>query len=453
MSSASEAMETLTAQWYNAVAAQLKLDTQQFQMVQGNIALGNTSAGMWAMMDSIPPDSITQYWTPQGYKSFSSQYGLVLTRLHDPSTASFEAKMGEYFPEWMTYLEKATIPQGTTLPAFFRAWALTHMAPDLAQACYSLLANALDGPVGEGAAAWAEAGGSRGVKAYNQSISTVEHTVSGAPSASVSLDSATESSDTSTTWAKGSTGGFFDIFFGEAGASYEKSTVVVSEAGVVVSVQFAHMTGIPIMPLSQGTIVSGPNTYQAWYVPAALSLAYTTNNYDVWDTGSPGWTSFFGENGSLQRAATQSAARRRHHRERHFTPGDRRGVAGGTRNVLRGRILPVLRHRGSRRLENRPAVQRRRADHRDRQLRRRQSTGARRAAEADRQSARRGAGQRDAARESRERRRHAAAVRALRDGGPGRRRGGARRRRVRGLVGDGADGVESAWRETRHRAV
>lgn len=298
-------METLTSQWYNALAAQLKLDTQQFQMVQGNIALGSTSAGMWAMMDSIPPDSITQYWTPQGYKSFSSQYGLVLTRLHDPSTASFEAKMGEYLPEWMSYLEKATIPQGTTLPAFFRAWALTHMAPDLAQECYSLLTNALNGPVGEGAAAWAEAGGSRGVKAYNQSISTVEHTVSGAPSASVSLDSATESSDTSTTWAKGSTGGFFDIFFGEAGASYEKSTVVVSEAGVVVSVQFAHMTGIPVMPLAQGTIVSGPNTYQAWYVPAALSLAYGTNNYDVWDTGSPGWASFFGESGSFPRAATQ----------------------------------------------------------------------------------------------------------------------------------------------------
>lgn len=297
-------MQTLTAQWYNAVSTQLHLDPSAFQMVQGNIALGSTSPGLWALMDSIPPQSITQYWTPQGYKSFSSQYGSLIPRLQDPSYGQFQAAMGDYYSTWMTYVKATPPPAGTTILAYFQSWAQSNMPPDQAGNALSLYAAALNGPLAQANMAWAVAGGATGVKAFNQTIEVVDHTIAGAPSQGVQLDSTTESSDTSHTWAKGSVEGFYDLFFGEAGASYDAATSVVTEAGVNISVEFTHMATVPIMPLSQGSILAGPTTYNAWYVPAALSQAYQNNNYQVWQPGTPDWSSFFGDSGSLPRAAT-----------------------------------------------------------------------------------------------------------------------------------------------------
>jgi hypothetical protein len=303
MSSAADAMQTLTSQWYNALVTQLHLDPSHFQLVQGNIGLGSTSVGMWALMDSIPPLSVTQYWTPQGYKPFSSQYGAVIPRLKDASYGQFQSAMGDYYNAWMAYIKANPAPTGTGILTWFQAWSQGNMPPDQAATALSLYAAALNGPIAQADIAWAIAGGATGVKAFNQTISQVDATLETAPSATVSLNSSTETSDTTHTWASGSVEGFWDVFFGEGGASYDASTSVVTSAGLAFDIQFTHVTTIPIIPLQQGAETDGPITYSAWYVPAALSEGYENNNYQVWQPGTPDWTSFFGDGGSLPRAA------------------------------------------------------------------------------------------------------------------------------------------------------
>jgi hypothetical protein len=304
MSAASDAMQTLTTQWYNALTNGLRLDPMQFQLVQGNIALGATSQGMWSLMDSIPPFSIAQNWTPSGFNSFSAQYGLVISRLQDPSFSAWQTKMGDYYSAWTTYLKGSPLPAGTSILAYFQSWAFSNMPPDQAQTCASLFAASMNGPILAANNTWYNAGGPTSVKAYNQGIETVDNALASAPSAGVQFDSTTTSSDATQSWAKGSIEGFYDAFFGHGDASYSAATTAVADAGLVFSIQFSHLTTIPVIPLQQGTIVAGPTTYSAWYVAAALSEGYDNNNNQVWAPGTPDWSSFFGDGGSLPRATT-----------------------------------------------------------------------------------------------------------------------------------------------------
>lgn len=302
--SATQAMQTLTQQYYNAITSQLHLDPMQFQLVQGNIAMGATSQALWSIMDSIPPASLTQYWTPSGYNSFASNYGSVLSRIQTSSSGAFLTAMGDYYASWVSYLKSNPPPAGTPLPSYFQSWALgSGMPPQQATTVTSLYAAAFNDPIVKAQQLWFAAGGAGSVMAYNTSVATAEAQVGMAPGNTVSLNSQTQSSDVTNTWAKGSVEGFFDIFFGAAGASYEASTSVITNAGIDMTISFSHVATIPIAPLSQGTQAAGPTTYQSWYVPTALQTAYTNNNYNTWQSGNPNWDSFFGDMGTMQRAS------------------------------------------------------------------------------------------------------------------------------------------------------
>ena len=301
--SASQAMQTLTEQYYNVLTTQLHLDPNEFQLVQGNVALGATSQGLWAVMDSIPPFSLTQYWTPSGYNSFSSNYGSVLSRIQSSASGAFLTAMGDYYNAWVSYLKTNPLPAGTNLPTYFQNWAMSSgMPPQQAQSVTSLYLAAFSDPVVKAQQLWLGAGGAGSVMAYGTSIETADAQIGMAPSGSVSLDSATQSSDVSHTWASGSVEGFYDVFFGEAGSSYDASTSLVTNAGIEMTISFTHVATLPVAPLSQGSQVAGPTTYLAWYVSAALQNAYNNNNYNTWQSGSPNWQSFFGDSGSMLRA-------------------------------------------------------------------------------------------------------------------------------------------------------
>lgn len=300
--SASQAMENITAQWWNAVTRGLNI-RGNFQLVQGNISLGITSQAIWSLMDTIPPSSVVQFWTPGSYNSFSSNYGSVLSRIHSSASSSFQTTMADYFQPWMTYLQAhpPAAPINQTLPALFQSWAYANMPPAQAQSALTALQGALIDPIGQAQQMWIAAGGTSGIKAFNPSIETLDAAISTAPSGTVELNSQTESSDVTKTWANGAVEGFYDIFFGEANTSYESTTVVVTNAGVDININFTHVVTIPIAPLEMGTVVAGPTTYQAWYVPSALQTAYNNNNYQIWQPGSPDWNSFFGPSGSMLR--------------------------------------------------------------------------------------------------------------------------------------------------------
>lgn len=302
---ASQAMKVLTAQYYNAITAGLKLSPAQFQLAQGNVALGNTSQDLWAIMDAIPPLSISNLWTSAGFNSFSSNYGLVLSRIQSSESGAFLKAMGNYYPAWIAYLQKNPCPAGTTMASYFQNWAISSgMPPQQANAVGSLYGAAANDPIFKAQNLYNQAGGAGSIMAYTKTIAAVEGEVSMAPSGNVNLNSLTTSSDISKTWASGGVEGFFEDFFGNSSVSYDAQTSLLTEAGIEMTISFTHVDTVPVIPQSQGTLFDPPNTYQPWYVSAALLTAYTNNNYNTWQSGSPDWNSFFGPGGSLPRVAT-----------------------------------------------------------------------------------------------------------------------------------------------------
>ncbi len=72
--SVNTAMDTLTAQWYNAVVTGLGLSPDQFQLYQGPNSAMNTSQEMWDLFNAVPPKSINSYYNPSQINNFSSDF-------------------------------------------------------------------------------------------------------------------------------------------------------------------------------------------------------------------------------------------------------------------------------------------------------------------------------------------------------------------------------------------
>lgn len=305
MPALSDAMKTLTEQYYNAIVTQLNLSDQQFQLAQGNIALDATSQNIWAMMDAIPPYSAVNHWTPGGVNTFSSQYGALISRIQDTATGAFQVALNDYYPAWQTYLQAHPPTGGASIIQVYTAWAYSSgMPPDQANKTVGLFQAALNGPVTQANIAWYAAGGQTAIKAYTQTAATIDATIAGAPAGNVTLNSQTQSSDTSHTWAQGAVEGFFEAFFGGGDSSYDSVSSLVIASELDIQINFAHVTTVPVTPLANGTVMAGPTTYQPWYVPAALLTAYSNNNNNTWQTGTPDWTTFFGPTGMLPRVAS-----------------------------------------------------------------------------------------------------------------------------------------------------
>jgi hypothetical protein len=249
-----------------------------------------------------PPKSVVNNWTSGGVNTFSSEYGALITRIQDTSTGAFQAALGDYYSAWQTYLKANPPTANKTIIEVYTGWAYScGMPPDQANKTVGLFQSALNGPVTQANIAWAAAGGQTGILAYTQTVETIDNTIASAPSGSVTLNSQTESSDTSHSWAEGGIEGFFDIFFGGGESSYDNVSSLVIASELDLQMNFAHVATVPVTPLSSGTVTAGPTTYQPWYVPAALMLAYSNNNNNTWQIGTPDWTTFFGPQATLPR--------------------------------------------------------------------------------------------------------------------------------------------------------
>jgi len=121
MPSLADAMKTLTAQYYNALTGGLGLNPQQFQITQGQIALGATSQSLWGYLDTIPPVSIANTWTPGGQNTFSSQYGALISRLKDSASSDWRTAMGDWSAAWVAYLKANKPAKDQSLADFFRS--------------------------------------------------------------------------------------------------------------------------------------------------------------------------------------------------------------------------------------------------------------------------------------------------------------------------------------------
>jgi hypothetical protein len=308
---AQEAMTTLTAQWYNAVVTGCGLDPNTFQLAQGIQPLPNLSEGLWEIFDAVPPMSVSNYWNPAEITNFSQTYQGVVANLIPQSQAEFQTQMGDYYPQWVSYLHSSpppTIPAVTGPPsagmvALFQSWQELNMPPGLGQTCLTLYQAVALGVVPVAMSMLYQNFGK--AFAYNKTIEDLTNAMTAStPGKSVYMNSATTSSDVSKTWANGKVIGEYDFFEGEGSADYDSLSTQIAEAGVEINATFNHVltfTAGPLSAPSQDPILS---SYVPWYDSEALNLAYANNNNFVWGTGAPTWAETFGPDGNLQNLLT-----------------------------------------------------------------------------------------------------------------------------------------------------
>lgn len=300
---AQQAMETLTAQWYNAVVAGCGLDRGTFQLCQGNVAIGSTSETMWNFFDVVPPASVTNFYNPSQANVFSSDYGAVVNNLVPQNSNSFQTAMGDYYAQWVAYLHSTpapTMPTGGIL-ALFQQWAEFNLPPNQAQACYTDYQQVAQGAVPVAVQMWIAAGGAGAQMAYNSTIAQLLSALQGVAGKSFTMSSATESSDVSDTWAKGSVGGWVDIFAGEAGGEWDDFTTSIAKSGVEVKASFTRLATFTAGPLAKASKDPILSAYTPWYWEPALNLAFQNNNNLVWQKSAPTWDNTFGPTGNLLR--------------------------------------------------------------------------------------------------------------------------------------------------------
>lgn len=302
-SAVATAMDTLTAQWYNAMTTGLGLDPTQFQLYQGPNSLMSTSQEMWNMFNAVPPLSINNYYNPSQINNFSSDYDLILSALIPSSDSAFQNCMGDYYMQWKTYFDghdpKTWDAQGVS--DLFNSWAMRN-APGKA-GCVTGLTNIYINPINIAVNKFASANGQY---AWNKTIDALQSALAGGAGKTFNMDSSTASSDTTHTWAGGNTSFFFDIFSFGGGGGYDNLTTKTTAAGLIINAKFTKVTTFTAGPLA----VNDPNSpilsgYKAWYDSAALAKAYTTKDNTVWNNqSSTTWDKAFGANGFLQRTVS-----------------------------------------------------------------------------------------------------------------------------------------------------
>jgi hypothetical protein len=298
-----EAMENLTAQWYNAVVAGCQVDSNTFQLVQGSQPLGSTSEVLWNIADAVPPLSVTNLFDPSQRNSFSIDYGAVINNLVTPDISNFQNILGDYYSAWGTYLAQVPDTDERSYYEIFKAWAGRHLPPGKVTAACTAYQQLSQGTVPVAVEMWTRAdGGDDGLKAYNATIAMLQNALSAASSKSVHMDSGSESSDTSRSWAKGNIGGSFDFFSASGSADYSNVATKLATSKLVIDASFERFVTFPLGPLSSTSsdpILSG---YKPWYSSAALNLAYQHNDNTVWNHNPPTWNDTFGPSGNMLRA-------------------------------------------------------------------------------------------------------------------------------------------------------
>ena len=230
----------LTSQWYNALIQNCNLNPRAFQLIQGSLAVGYTSEFLWNLLDTIPPKSINNYYTPSGSNLFSSNYGAILTNLD------------------------------TELP---------------------LVKSALS--------TWKGAGGFQGTKAYNKTIYQLQQAIQGAPEYEFTMDSASESSDVTSTWA----GGAQAVPASPFGAPKNSAVRAIPQhTRLTTKVKISHLMTFPAAPLSKrSTLNPDLKRFEPWFNAALLNLAVSNKKY--WQRPSD-WPTYFGPTGTMLRQCT-----------------------------------------------------------------------------------------------------------------------------------------------------
>jgi len=303
-----QAMDNLTAQWYNTITAGLNLDRQSFQLAQGYQSLNTDSnEALWNAMDAIPPKAVNHYFDPSQFNNFSQDYGAVINSLVRTTSNKFTPCMGgndsTSYKAWQSYLANLKpFPSVSELPTAFNQWAAIYSPGNVG--CAGAYAQLLNDPLNLNLQNYVAASNQgKGPFAYNVTIEEVNKLLR-TQYTSMELDSKTTATSVKDTWAQTTHKVFFGLF--SASASYASESVKAYSAGIQVKVTLNKILTQPIGPLAKSD--PDDNTlknYVPWFNSAVLDRAYKNSGSNVWDAaGFTNWDDNFSDTGKMQRAAS-----------------------------------------------------------------------------------------------------------------------------------------------------
>jgi hypothetical protein len=296
MDTQQKAMQNFTASWYNYLVKTLTLSDQSFQLVQGSMPLGATSAPLFQMADSVPPNTVNYLFESSQWNRFSSDYQELLYAQLETSSNQLQRLLGDQYNVWISYrinYFKQNPTSTLSQQQVFDQWANTQSSldPNTINEADSIFASAGESPLATARLNFANQNNYLlGQPVYNKAIADVQADLLRGLSATINYDSTQYSSDVSSTWAEGGVFGLFDFFSAEGGGTLSIQNSKAIGSSVVITGTISKYTTVPI----------GPG---AWFSSGVFNNAFANkdNNY-VWDVASQcTWETCFGPTGDMQR--------------------------------------------------------------------------------------------------------------------------------------------------------
>jgi hypothetical protein len=302
----------LNAGWYNAVSDAMGLQNDpSFLLAQGTLGLQTTdSSGLFRMSDAVPPSAAVAYFDAGGTDLRSSAYPQLLGALLPETGTGLAAVLGDQYVNWITYRNAYVWPTPPaaqpTQEQVFEAWANQRLDPGLASQAITTYKQAANSQLNAALNAYHatnaqqqfvnSSGNTFSLYTYSATVDAAKAAIATGASTSINFNSATMNTTLSHTTAQGSASGFYDIFSGGAGASFDQLNTTAASSGWSISGNIG----------SYATLATQPGS---WYTSGEVSRAYNSKNDNtIWDPmGNSGtWDSFFAQpNGSLARHISQ----------------------------------------------------------------------------------------------------------------------------------------------------
>lgn len=287
----------LGAGWRNYLTQQMGLDSKTFQLAIGGLGLQTTdNLGLFQMSDALPPSSAVHYYSPDNINSRADAFGMLLKGLlaeSDPN--GVQNALGNYYSSWVEWQAKNKPGKGDTVLSRFKQWGmeagvdpgtLARGEASIIQSENTPLVKALNNFMSENAQQTFAQPGQLNVSAYiyaGTSDNAIK-AINQGQSMKISFNSSKEDVKVDKIFVDGAASGFYSIFSGGAGASFDSLNIKASQSEFSIEGRIGKFA----------TLVTGPAGN--WYSSAEVNrAAMGKDDNTIWNPNTPSitWDSMF----------------------------------------------------------------------------------------------------------------------------------------------------------------
>jgi hypothetical protein len=309
-SNTQQKVQDLSAGWTNFLSSQMTLNKNTFQLAQGCLGLQTSdNSGIFKMADALPPASSVGYYDPTSMNKRSDAYGLLLSALlPETNPNGLRIALGNYYTDWINWKTKNAPSSNESYVDYFSRWGMqSTVDPGTLQRAKSAIIAAMNSPLLKAQANYANTtyqqqfspAGQPQYSLYVDSATSDDALTAinnGGSVENINFDSNSMDSSVSQSFIQGSASGFYSIFSGGAGASFDALNTKAANSRFTITGRIGKYA----------TLACGAG---GWYSSAEVNRAFhSPNDNTIWDPGASAgsWNSFFAQpNGSLSRYVSQ----------------------------------------------------------------------------------------------------------------------------------------------------